>query len=271
MDKGSSVIYSVCPEHKCDKILNDDLFHKFLSTFMYEKYVAYNLSTFVTGLPSLKFCPGASCDLTIENEGNPTTIIECSCGSKFCFGCENTAHRPVPCDITIKWAEKNASDSENANWILANTKVCPKCKVAIEKNQGCNHMTCKMCKHEFCWICKADWKNHGGDFYRCNQYNPDTDDEKKVIDKAANDLQRYIHFFSRFENHGKSAKIAEKQLFTTQERMKELEILRNSNSMDVQFLADAVKTIIDVYYYSRYYYIFRTAMSLNGVTRLVTF
>lgn len=28
---------------------------------------------------------------------------------------------------------------------------CPKCKVLTEKNGGCDHMTCKMCRHEYWW------------------------------------------------------------------------------------------------------------------------
>ena len=41
-----------------------------------------------------------------------------------------------------KWIRKNSAESENLNWILANTKPCPKCKRPIEKNQGCMHMNC---------------------------------------------------------------------------------------------------------------------------------
>ena len=30
-------------------------------------------------------------------------------------------------------------------------KKCPRCKVLIDKDGGCDHMCCSMCKHEFYW------------------------------------------------------------------------------------------------------------------------
>lgn len=57
----------------------------------------------------------------------------------------------VDCATVSKWLLKNSAESENLNWILANTKPCPKCKRPIEKNHGCMHMTCAQCRHEFCW------------------------------------------------------------------------------------------------------------------------
>ena len=51
---------------------------------------------------------------------------------------------------------------------------CKRCRFVIEKNQGCNHMTCRVCNHEFCWMCLGDWKDHGhgtGGFYKCNKYD----------------------------------------------------------------------------------------------------
>ena len=53
-----------------------------------------------------------------------------------------------------KWILKNRTESENMNGILANSKRCPKCKLLIEKNQGCMHMTyTPPCKFKFCWLC----------------------------------------------------------------------------------------------------------------------
>ena len=37
---------------------------------------------------------------------------------------------------------------------------CPSCKVLIEKEYGCPHMTCNSCNYEFCWICSLRFKSY---------------------------------------------------------------------------------------------------------------
>jgi len=44
---------------------------------------------------------------------------------------------------TRRWAAKN--------WQKA--RKCPGCDCWIEKNEGCDHMTCRQCRYEFHWCC----------------------------------------------------------------------------------------------------------------------
>jgi len=86
--------------------------------------------------------------------------------------CNHAAPLQVDCQTVGMWLRKNSAESENANWILANTKPCPKCKRPIEKNQGCMHMVCSQCRSEFCWLCLGNWAEHGertGGYYSCNR------------------------------------------------------------------------------------------------------
>ena len=57
--------------------------------------------------------------------------------------------------ITAQTKLKNVEqdDSATSTWLVQFTKDCPKCKVAINKDGGCNHMHCKQCDHHFCWVC----------------------------------------------------------------------------------------------------------------------
>jgi len=51
--------------------------------------------------------------------------IACICGQTICRKCDGEDHRPADCDQVEKWKLKEKSESENLNWIKANTKACP--------------------------------------------------------------------------------------------------------------------------------------------------
>jgi len=62
-------------------------------------------------------------------------------------------------DIKRRQKEENASLAT----MQKTTKLCPGpgCKWPIEKNDGCAHMKCIKCRHEFCWPCLGNWTGHG--------------------------------------------------------------------------------------------------------------
>ncbi|PKK50637.1 hypothetical protein CI102_4866 [Trichoderma harzianum] len=55
-------------------------------------------------------------------------------------------------------ARRKAEEDMSRETVGRTTKPCPGCGWAIEKNDGCSHMTCVKCKHQFCYECGADHK-----------------------------------------------------------------------------------------------------------------
>ncbi|XP_034736904.1 E3 ubiquitin-protein ligase RNF14-like [Etheostoma cragini] len=49
--------------------------------------------------------------------------------------------------------QSTMEDLLSEHWMESNSKYCPQCFCRIEKNRGCNMMTCSNCRQLFCWIC----------------------------------------------------------------------------------------------------------------------
>lgn len=60
-------------------------------------------------------------------------------------------------------------EKQTEDWIKKNTKRCPSCNIPIEKNKGCNHMTCNQCNYEFCWYCLEECKDPCSHFKKCKK------------------------------------------------------------------------------------------------------
>ncbi|KAF5375469.1 hypothetical protein D9757_009943 [Collybiopsis confluens] len=164
----------------------------------------------------------------------------------FCFGCPIEGdHRPVVCAVAKMWMKKCEDDSETANWIKSNTKECSQCQSTIEKNGGCNHMTCKKCKYEFCWVCMGPWSEHGTAWYSCNRY-----DEKGSIDardaqsRSRASLERYLHYYNRWANHEQSAKLSLDLYLKTEKKMEDLQLTSSLTWIEVQFMRRAVDVLL---------------------------
>lgn len=100
-------------------------------------------------MPGIRQCPTPSCSQVFENEQNLTHSMVClECNKQYCANCLIDHLNTKTCVQA-----KKEDDEKNEHWLKANTKPCPKCNVNIEKNEGCKHMTCKHCMHEFYWCC----------------------------------------------------------------------------------------------------------------------
>ena len=94
------------------------------------------------------FCPGANCIMHwVIERGTRLTMTCAQCQTRFCTGCQHNHDQRITC--------QEAEQSENDNWIQNHTRPCPSCNANIERNDGCNHMTCGSCYAHFCWTCGA--------------------------------------------------------------------------------------------------------------------
>jgi len=262
--KSKQCVLLDCPTSKCHVTIPSNVWQRFLAKphpDAYRRYQRFCRENFVENSKEFVFCPGKSCELVYSSESGTAKEVVCAaCSFRFCWACKQESHFPASCHTAERWLQKCSSEAENISWILAKCKRCPKCHIHIEKNQGCNHMTCRKhaggCGHEFCWLCKGDWSKHGsatGGYYQCNIYEKQKADgtlsnEEQAQRDAQNELERYEFHYTRYDSHSKSSKHAIKQSETTHEKMHELAEKFQWRLNETQFLLDAVKEAIQCWH-----------------------
>eukprot|EP01029_Cantina_marsupialis_P016539 TRINITY_DN3690_c1_g1_i1.p1 TRINITY_DN3690_c1_g1~~TRINITY_DN3690_c1_g1_i1.p1 ORF type:complete len:415 (+),score=99.73 TRINITY_DN3690_c1_g1_i1:251-1495(+) len=245
-----------CPDLKCKRFIWPKFVLDFLNEKEKESFESELVESFVHCSSNMKWCPKAGCAYVVDSTSVPDMFdVGCDCGHKFCFVCCDETHMPATCKQVENWHKKNSAESENITWIQANTKICPKCKSPIQKNQGCNHMTCYKCRHEFCWLCLGAWTKHGnatGGYYNCHVYEKNKDkgeirerEDKQRKSKHALDL--YIHHYERYNNHDKAGKLViEKLQNMTVVWMNDLQTTHGYSCSEVEFLKEAAEELINV-------------------------
>lgn len=245
-----------CPNPDCSAAVGEELILSAVPEEDKTKYRRFILRSYVEANRKAKWCPAPGCDYAVElTPGSGVHDVSCDCGHNFCWNCAEEAHRPVECTTVARWILKNSAESENMNWILANSKPCPKCKRPIEKNLGCMHITCTPpCKFEFCWLCLGAWAEHGertGGFYACNRYETEKkegkhDETERRREMAKNSLERYTHYYERWASNEQSKAKALSDL--RQMQASQLEKLSDRQSLPVsqlKFISEAWLQVVE--------------------------
>lgn len=125
--------------------------------------------------PGFRWCLGPGCDSGQIHDTDNGSIMTCAgCKFKQCTTCERELHEGESCEqYTARMAAQGALNRASEETIAQITKDCPNCKRKIEKNGGCDHMTCKShrrslrytqltpqgrkCRFQFCWLCGASY------------------------------------------------------------------------------------------------------------------
>ncbi|CAD5166996.1 unnamed protein product [Musa acuminata subsp. malaccensis] len=245
-----------CPDPSCGAAVGQNMIDVLTTDEDKEKYSRYLLRSYVEDNKKMKWCPAPGCEFAVEFVmGSGSYDVCCSCSYNFCWNCTEEAHRPVDCVTVAKWILKNCAESENMNWILANSKPCPRCKRPIEKNQGCMHITCTPpCKFEFCWLCLGRWSEHGertGGFYACNRYEAGKqegayDESERRREMAKNSLEKYTHYYERWATNQSSRHKARADLQSMQtEKLLRLSDMQSQPESQLKFIIEAWSQIVE--------------------------
>lgn len=239
-----------CPADGCPRIIDARSLDLLVTSELNERYNQLLNRTYVEDNDKLKWCPAPDCENAVEcgikkkDLDKIVPTVACACGHRFCFGCILNDHQPAPCELVKRWLKKCADDSETANWISANTKECPKCNSTIEKNGGCNHMTCRKCKNEFCWMCMGVWSEHGTSWYNCNRFEEKSGtDARDAQAKSRVSLERYLHYYNRYANHEQSARLDKDIYQKTEKKMVQLQAESGMSWIEVQYLNSASQAL----------------------------
>ncbi|KAM6081837.1 E3 ubiquitin-protein ligase RNF217 [Chlamydotis macqueenii] len=149
-----------CPITECSEHLDETTV---LCNLPHDDIIKYKYFLELSRIDSsTKPCPQCKHFTTFRRRGHiPTPAklenkykIQCpSCQFVWCFKCHSPWHEGVNCKEYKKgdkllrhWASEIEHGQRNA-------QKCPKCKIHIQRTEGCDHMTCSQCNTNFCYRC----------------------------------------------------------------------------------------------------------------------
>nr|XP_046165991.1 ranBP-type and C3HC4-type zinc finger-containing protein 1 isoform X1 [Oncorhynchus gorbuscha] len=163
-----------CPygdeDYSCDRKLQDREIQSLLSQEEHQKLLELRLSIAETRSENSYHCKTPDCAGWCIFEDEVNEFICELCKETNCLLCK-AIHKDMNCkeyqdDLRIR-AENDVAAKQTTQMLeslLQNGEAmhCPKCKVIVQKKDGCDWICCLMCKTEICWVTKqARWGPNG--------------------------------------------------------------------------------------------------------------
>jgi E3 ubiquitin-protein ligase RNF19A len=149
-----------CPCRNCYSTIDSEVIRQAFGEEGFKDLLQKNLICKVAKNPDLMFCPQINCGKVISKNGKE--IIKCECGFTFHTICGGEYKENHSCKEVLDKLRKQLGDE------AASIYKCPTCKYRLVKDSGCNHMSCPFCRHEWCYICGADYNyDHYNGLLRC--------------------------------------------------------------------------------------------------------
>jgi len=150
-----------------------------------------------------RYCANPSCSAFLpeaSKQDSTITKAACSnCSSKTCTACKQL----LPTEEDHHDCKPHAATIENLGYSTDNRcKRCPCCSTFVQLTDACNHITCGICKHEFCFICLGEWRcpnncptwgdpQYDAEGYDAQGYHRDTGFNREGYDRQGFDVRGY--------------------------------------------------------------------------------
>lgn len=167
---------------KCHGI---EISEKVIKTILDEKdYKKYMVKVDEFKCKNKFYCPNNTCStfINLDKINNSIENIKCSeCSIPICLKCKKS-HTGKICIETNNYKEEMELKETLALIKSMGWSFCGQCNLVIELEGGCNHMTCRHCKFEFCYMCGKEWPRNGTNCQNsCRLYSEKEEDKMLKI------------------------------------------------------------------------------------------
>lgn len=174
-------INTSCPLGECRARPYAAFYHRMFADSepaLYQRYEQALVRSYVESDRSLSWCHnprGCPHVVRIDQSGGSNSGTCGVCAWQTCFACTYVEwHAPATCSHISQWIDDGGyhvgmnEDAQSKHLARMIAKRCPNCQAHIEKNDGCLHMKCSKCSHDFCWRCLQPWRPTHRDYYKCS-------------------------------------------------------------------------------------------------------
>ncbi|XP_061179420.1 uncharacterized protein LOC133188045 [Saccostrea echinata] len=170
-----------CLENECNSIIDEVMILYLVPCPLYRSWSKRHMERTVMSREIWKWCPNLKCGKIVSVSDKIAKFagterlkslserreVTCVCKAEFCVDCQQPPHWPATCrqartyhkisDHVIGILNDVAIGGDRS--FLVEVKTCPRCQEKINKNGGCQVMTCR-CGNTFCWLCLRPMVDH---------------------------------------------------------------------------------------------------------------
>lgn len=148
-----------CPAVGCQEKIPATEMELLVENGLVEKYTDSTLDAFVQeNGDNYARCMTPDCGYLFFYARGDTDFQCPLCDQRYCLQCRVPYHQDSTCKQYQKWSLLNGQSDDLFDTLVTgkNMKQCSRCRLWIQKADGCDHMKCR-CGNEFCYRCGDQW------------------------------------------------------------------------------------------------------------------